>query len=218
MRQKLHQKGRKPLSSIDEKTESLPPDDDEKEENSEGEEPVAESSEQADGLEFISEFPPHKPPSPVRADKLEPPTNERVTVEAVMEEEPTISPVKETDDTPDKAEQQDLPEEHALKEPSASVDQLPSLKAALSPAEKAKEQLPELPSAGRTPSPTEIQTPPGGEPEQTGEGGLTPLVSPPPQQLPTGEIVFSRDPRVAKRQKQLLEQMVRVAHRILWVA
>ena len=31
-----------------------------------------------------------------------------------------------------------------------------------------------------------------------------------PQQLPTGEIVFSRDPRVAKRQRQLLDQSVQV--------
>ena len=207
MRQKLHQKVRKPLSSIDEKTEPLPPDDEE-DENSEEEQPIAESSQQADGLEFISEFPPHKPPSPVQANKLEPPTNERGTVEAVMEEEPTISPAKETDGTPEKAEEQDLPEEHALKEPFANVEQLPSLKAALSPAEKAKEQLPELPSTERTPTPSETHTPPGGEPEQAGEEGLMPLVSPPPQQLPTGEIMFSRDPRVAKRQKQLLEQMV----------
>lgn len=191
---------RKPLSSIDEKTDPLPPDEEE-DENSEEEEPTAEINQQADGLEFISEFPPHKPPSPVQANKLEPPTNERGTVEAVMEEEPTISPAKETDDTPEKAEQQDLPEEHALKEPFANVEQFPSLKAALSPAEKAKEQLPELPSTERAPTPTETHTPPE-------EEGLMPLVSPPPQQLPTGEIMFSRDPRVAKRQKQLLEQMV----------
>ena len=32
------------------------------------------------------------------------------------------------------------------------------------------------------------------------------LSSPPPEQLPTGQIVFSRDPRVAKRQQQLLQQ------------
>jgi len=209
VRQKLQQKVRKPLTSYehDEETEPQPPDNEG--ESSEEEESAAKEV-QEKGLEFISEFPPPEPspPPPTQEKKT---SFERVTQDKEAATQKPAAVPSEKKEVP-KVEQL-LPENRSLKQPLGKPEQpLP-----------AREQLPQTtdapsnisqPATRAIPSPIDETQSSLGESAQGEEGRVvpltSPLTSPLPQQLPTGEIVFSRDPRVAKRQRQLLDQSVLV--------
>lgn len=205
MRQKLQQKVRKPLTSYehDEETEPQPPDSEG--ESSEEEESTAKEV-QEKGLEFISEFPPPEPSSP-------PPMQEKKTsfVRVTQDKEAAIQKPaaipSEKEEVP-KVEQL-LPEDRSLKQPLGKPEQPPSAREQLTQITVATSNVSQ-PATRAIPSPIDETQSSLGEPAQGEEGRVVPLTSPLPQQLPTGEIVFSRDPRVAKRQRQLLDQSVQV--------
>ena len=189
------------------------------------------------GMEFISEFPPRGfPPrkTPKRKPRKQtPPTEDKESVP--KEASPTgdrqtsqkqAPPTESTRTTPPAQEETPVKQSMSLEErkrlPAGEVrfkvDSLTEIKARMtkpigepSVASVSGAQASNVEGTNAAPSKS-LRSSSDGEtlpPLQAAnlEEKFRGLSSPPPEQLPTGQIVFSRDPRVAKRQQQLLQQV-----------
>ena len=178
------------------------------------------------GMEFISEFPPkgfppRKPPKR-KPRKQAPPTEGAHTTPPAPEEalksdvSPSVS-VEERKKPPASVSMEER-KKLSTSEVRFKVDSLTEIKARMT--QPISE--PSVPSvSGAQASNVETANTGGVLSLRSGSGDETSLQSqaakleekfrglssPPPEQLPTGQIVFSRDPRVAKRQQQLLQQV-----------